>query len=237
MPDKKLEGRVALITGASRGIGAAVARRFAAEGAHVVLAARTVGGLEAVDDAIRREGGTATLVPIDLREEELIAGLAQAVAERFGLLDILVGNGAILGDLTPVAHMESAMWERVMQVNVTANMHLIRYFDPLLKKSNAPRAMFVSSGVVGRNQAFWGAYTASKAALEALIFTYASEVANSALRVNIIDPGRVRTGMRAAAFPGEDPNTLRAPEEITNLFVELAGTACTHHGGRFYAQG
>lgn len=237
----KLEGRVALVTGASRGIGAAVAKRFAAEGAHVILAARTVGGLEEVDDAIRTHaseygsGGQATLAPLDLREPEQIAKLGQAVADRWGRLDILVGNAAILGDLTPVAHAGPAMWERVFQVNVTANLHLIQAFDGGLRASGSGRALFVTSGITQMDAAYWSPYAASKSALEAMVRSYAAETAKTSLRVNLVDPGVVRTAMRAQAFPGENAALLSAPEAITDLFVALAGPGCSHHGQRLHA--
>ena len=228
----RLAGRIALITGASRGIGAAVARRFAAEGASVVLTARTTAGLEEVDDAIRRSGGAAgaaTLVPLDLLEPVEADKLGPAIAERFGRLDILVGNAGVLGTLTPVHQIEPSEWDEVLAVNLTANWRLIRTLDPLLRRSDAGRAMFVSSGVAG-GKAYWGSYAVSKTALEALVFTWAQETAKTNLRINLIDPGGVRTIMRATAFPGEDPMSLPAPDEITDVFVELAEAACDRHG-------
>jgi len=228
----RLAGRVALITGASRGIGAAVARRFAAEGANVILTARTTAGLEEVDDAIRRSGGAAgpaTLVPLDLREPFEADKLGPAIAERFGRLDILVGNAGVLGTLTPVHQIEPSEWDEVLAVNLTANWRLIRTLDPLLRRSNASRAMFVSSGVAG-GRAYWGSYAVSKTALEGLVLTWAQETAKTDLRINLIDPGGVRTSMRATAFPGEDPMTLPAPDEITDVFVEFAEPACDRHG-------
>lgn len=217
-----LDGKVALITGASRGIGAAVAKRYAAEGAHVILVARTVSGLEEVDDTIRSAGGSATLVPLDLLEFDKIDELGGVVAERFGKLDILVGNAGALGALGPVAHQDPKAWHRVMEVNVTANYRLIRSFDALLRASDAGRALFVTSGITGGVYPYWGPYAASKAALNVLIQTYAAEVENSPLRVHLMDPGIVRTRMRAEAMPGEDPESLTRPEEITDKFVELA---------------
>ena len=227
-----LIGKIALITGASRGIGAAVAKRFAAEGAHVILTARTVGGLEETDDAIKALGGTSSLVPLDLRDFDKIDSLAAELYKRYGKLDILVGNAGVLGDLTPVTHASDAMWQQVMDVNVTANFRLIRAMDPLLKQSKAGRAMFVTSGVAQRKTPtpFWGAYAVSKVALETLVLTYAAESANSTLRVNLIDPGVVRTKMRANAMPGEDPKTIPAPESITDCFIECALESCTKHG-------
>jgi len=236
MPEAgKLAGRIALVTGASRGIGAAVARRFAAEGAHVVLVARTVGGLEEVDDAVRAEGGSATLVPLDLAAPGGIEEMGQAIAHRFGRLDVLVGNAGVLGTLGPAAHMDVAVWEQVIAVNLTANWRLIRSFDPLLRESQAPRAVFVTSGIAQGLFPYWSAYAASKAGLEMLVKTYAGEVAKSPIRVNLLDPGVVRTAMRAQAFPGEDPETLPPPESVTGAFVELAAASCRRHGERVRA--
>ena len=225
MPEKFLKDRIALITGASRGIGAAVAKRYAAEGAHVILCARTVGGLEAVDDAIKAKGGAATLVPIDVTQFEKIDQLGAQIAERFGRLDILVGNAATLGDLTPLTHAGPKAWDRILNTNLTANWRLLRSFDPLLRRSDAGRAIFVTSGVATHATAYWGPYAVSKAALEMMVRTYAAEVATTHIRANLIDPGAVRTGMRAGAMPGEDPQTLRPPEDITDRFVELASAA------------
>jgi NAD(P)-dependent dehydrogenase (short-subunit alcohol dehydrogenase family) len=232
----RLAGRVALVTGASRGIGAAVAKRFAAEGAHVVLVARTVGGLEEIDDAIRGGGGTATLVPLDLRDSDAIDRLGAALFERYGRLDVLVGNAGLLGTLTPIAQVKPAEWAEVLDVNLTANWRLIRSLDPLLRASEAGRAMFVTSSVGHAVRAYWASYAVSKAALEALVGTYAAEVQKTSLRVNLVDPGRVRTAMRAKAYPGEDPMTLKAPDEITEVFVELAEASCARHGETVQAQ-
>ncbi len=232
MPEAKgrLRGRIALITGASRGIGAATAKRFAAEGAHVILVARTVGGLEEVDDAIRALGGGATLVPLDLTQGPGIDELGAKVAERFGRLDILVGNAATLGVLSPLAHIDPEVWDRVLALNLTANWRLIRSFDPLLRESDAGRVIFVTSGVARGVFPYWGPYAVGKAALEMLARTYAGEVAKTDIRVNLFDPGIVRTRMRAGAFPGEDPNTLPPPESVTDALVELASPACRRHG-------
>ena len=229
-----LKGRIALITGASRGIGAAVAKRFAREGAHVILVARDTKGLEATDDAVRAAGGNATLIPLDLRQYDKIELMAAMIAERFGKIDILVGNAAALSDLTPLPHTTPEDWDKVMGLNVTANWHLIRCFDALLKQSDAPRALFVTSGVTAKASPYWGAYTASKAALEAMVMAYAAENAKMPLRVNLIDPGRVRTRMRAQAYPGEDPLILPQPEAITDLFVELASPSCPTTGQKCF---
>ncbi len=226
----RLEGRIALVTGASRGIGAAVARRLAAEGARLILVARTQGGLEEVDDAVRANGGSATLVPLDLRDFAQIDRLGAVIAERHGRLDVLVGNAAILGSLRPMGHFAPDEWERVFAVNVTANWRLIRSFDALLRASDAGRAMFVTWGVARRAVPYWGAYAASKAALESMVRTYAAEVTKTKLRVNLVDPGIVRTRMRAEAMPGEDPMALAEADEITDVFVDLAEPACNRNG-------
>lgn len=227
---KRLAGRIALITGASRGIGAAVARRFAEEGAHIVAVARTVGGLEELDDAIKAVGGSATLVPLDLRDLDKIDPLGPHLHQRFGKLDIFVGNAALLGTLGPLSHHDPRLWEEVFKVNVTANWRLIRTLEPLLKLSDAGRAILVTSGAARSANPFWGAYGASKAALESLARTWSSELAKSSVKVNLVDPGATRTAMRANAFPGEDPATLPAPEAITEVFVELASPDCRRSG-------
>jgi NAD(P)-dependent dehydrogenase (short-subunit alcohol dehydrogenase family) len=227
---RRLKDRVALITGASRGIGAAVARRFAREGAHVILVARTVGGLEEVDDAVCEVGGSSTLVPLDLGDLPKIDELGGALAKRFRRLDILVGNAGQLGTLSPAGHIDPPVWDSVMRVNVTANWRLIRSVDPLLRASDAGRAIFVTSAVARTTPAYWGAYAASKAALEALVHVYAAEVARTRLRVNLVEPRNVRTRMRAQAMPGEDPASLPSPDAITDTFVELAEPGCERHG-------
>ena len=225
----RLAGKIALVTGASRRIGAAVAKRFAEEGPHLILTARTVGGLEELDDEIEALGGSATLVPLDLKKFDEIDQMGAALHQRFGKLDILVANAATLGVLTPVPHMDPHVWEDAVQLNLTSNYRLIRSLDPLLRAADAGRAIFVTSGA-SRGTAFWGAYAATKAGLDGLIKCYADEVENTAICVNLLNPGATRTGMRAAAFPGEDPETLKTPESITNVFIELAEEACKHHG-------
>ena len=226
-----LAGRIALVTGASRGIGAAVARRFGREGARVVAVARTAGGLEELDDAIRAGGGEpATLVPLDLREFDKIDQLGASLFERFGRLDVLVGNAALLGTLSPTAHIAPAVWQEVLDVNVTANWRLIRSLEPLLRQSTAGRAVFVSSGVASGIFPYWNVYATSKAALEMMVKTWAGELTKTKIRVNLLDPGVVRTRMRAQAFPGEDPMRLAPPESVTDLFVQLASSACPRHG-------
>ena len=221
-PSARLEGRIALITGASRGIGAAVAKHFAREGAQVVLTARTIGALEEVDDAIRAEGGTATLVPLDLLKHDHIDPMAASLYERFGRLDILVGNAAMLGTLSPVAHADPLTWRQVLDLNLMANFRLIRAVDPLLRASEAGRAIFVTAGAAREPQAYWGAYAVAKSALETLVRLYAAETAKTTIRANLIDPGVVRTRLRADAFPGEDAGQHPPPEAITESFVQLA---------------
>lgn len=223
MTQPSLQGRIALITGASRGIGAAVAKRYAAEGAHVILVARTVGALEEVDDAIRAAGhAPATLVPTDLKQAGMLDQLGPIIAKRFGRLDILVGNAAMLGSLTPLTHADPKMWDEVMQVNLTANWRLLRAMHPLLLQSDAGRAIFVTSGAARAAFAYWGAYASSKAGLELLVRTYAVENAKTSIRANLLDPGVVDTAMRREAFPGERAGHNPAPESITDLFVRLA---------------
>ncbi|QEX23170.1 oxidoreductase [Hypericibacter adhaerens] len=234
---RRLEGRIAVITGASRGIGAATAKRFAAEGAHLVLVARTVGGLEEIDDEVKKLGGSATLCPFDLTDYAAIDRLGAAIFERWKKLDILVANAGLLGTLTPLAHIRPQEWDQVLAVNLTANWRLIRSLDPLLRASPSGRAIFVTSGAAQGMRAYWGTYAVSKAALEMLATTYAAETQKTNLRVNLIDPGRIRTGMRAAAYPGEDPKTLPPPEHVTDLMVELASPDCTKHGERITVPG
>jgi NAD(P)-dependent dehydrogenase (short-subunit alcohol dehydrogenase family) len=226
----RLQNLIALVTGASRGIGAAVAKRFAAEGAHVILVARTIGGLEEVDDEIRAAGGKSTLVQLDLRDGAQIDGLAAPLLERFGRLDVLVGNAGLLGHLTPLAQHSPQLWEDVYKVNVHANWRLIRATDPLLRASDSGRVLFVTSGITKRTIAYWGAYASSKAALESMARTYAAEMETTTVRVNLINPGPTRTRMREAAFPGEDPDSLTPPEALTDAFVALAEPACTLNG-------
>jgi NAD(P)-dependent dehydrogenase (short-subunit alcohol dehydrogenase family) len=223
-----LAGKIALITGASRGIGAAVAERFARAGAHVVLAARTVGGLEEVDDKVRAAGGSATLVPVDLRDFIKIDELAAALFDRYGRLDVLVGNAAEFGVFSPVGHIDPAIWAEVIDLNLTANWRLIRAMDPLLRAAPAGRAIFVTSGVARGVFPYWGPYAVSKAGLEMLVKIYAGEITKTRVRANLIDPGIVRTRLRARAFPGEDPASLPPPESVCDAFLALAlpGSTC-----------
>ena len=218
---KPLADRIALVTGASRGIGAATALKLAEAGAHVVALARTVGGLEELDDRVRAAGGSATLVPADLKDFDAIDRLAIALAERYGRLDVLVGNAGILGPLSPLGHVQAPAWEEVMAVNVTANWRLIRAMDPLLQRSAAARVVFLTSGVTARALAYWGPYAVSKSALEMLARIYAAETATTKVRVNLFNPGPIRTRMRANAMPGEDPMTLATPDAAAEHVVAL----------------
>jgi NAD(P)-dependent dehydrogenase (short-subunit alcohol dehydrogenase family) len=222
---KPLEGRVAVVTGASRGIGYQAAKGFAAAGAHVIAVARTVGGLEELDDAIRKLGGTATLVPLDLQDYPAIDRLGEAIFKRWKKLDVLLANAGALGQLSPLGHVPPKVWDEVLAVNVTANWRLIRSLDPLLRRSDAGRAIFVTSGAAERCRPFWGPYSVSKAALNALAHTYAQEVKNTAVRVIAVDPGKTRTAMRAKAMPGEDPATLPKPSEIVPHLIDIASPA------------
>lgn len=226
----RLEGRIALITGASRGLGAAIAERFAKEGARLVLIARTEGGLEAADDRVRAAGGQATLVPLDLNNGEGIDRLGAALAERFGHLDVLIGNAGDFGLLTPVSHLDPKVLQATLALNLVANHRLIRSLDPLLRASGSGRAVFVTAPQARTQRPFWGALAASKAGLDALVLTYASEVAKLGVKVNLVEPGPLRTRLRARAYPGEDPATVPLPEAATGAFVELAEAACARHG-------
>ncbi|MEX1147305.1 MAG: SDR family NAD(P)-dependent oxidoreductase [Sphingomonadales bacterium] len=226
----QLDGKVALITGATRGIGAAVAELFAREGAHVIAVGRTQGALEELDDRIRNAGGSATLVPLDVTDGPGIDRLGGAVMERWKRLDILVGNAGTLGTLTPLAHLKPKTWDELMAVNVTANWRLIRSFDALLRAADAGRAMFVTSGAGHNPRAYWGGYGATKAALEHLARTWAAECVNTQLRVNLINPGATATAMRKQAMPGEDPATLPTPEDVAGLFLDMALPSFTTNG-------
>jgi NAD(P)-dependent dehydrogenase (short-subunit alcohol dehydrogenase family) len=227
---KPLADRIALVTGASRGIGAALALHLAEAGAHIVAVARTVGGLEELDDKIKAAGSTATLVPLDMKDSEGIARLALALNERYGRLDVLVGNAGLLTTPSPVAHIEPKSWDDVMAINVTANWHLLRAFDTLLKASTAGRAVFLTSGLSYLARPYFAVYAASKAALEMLVRTYAAENATTNVRVNLFSPGQTRTRMMATAFPGMDPETLPTPEEVSKAIVPLCLPACAENG-------
>jgi NAD(P)-dependent dehydrogenase (short-subunit alcohol dehydrogenase family) len=231
---KPLADRIALITGASRGIGHATALALAKAGAHVIAVARTVGGLEELDDAIRNAGGTATLVPLDLKDYDGLDRLAAALRERYGRLDVLVGNAGMLGPVSPLPHVEPKAWDDIFAVNVTANWRLIRAMDPLIRASDAGRVVLVTSGAAWIARAYWGPYAASKAALDVLGRTYADETANTSVRVNLFNPGPIRTRMRAQAMPGEDPMTLDTPDHVAEKLVELC-LPTFNESGKVYA--
>jgi NAD(P)-dependent dehydrogenase (short-subunit alcohol dehydrogenase family) len=223
-------GRIVLVTGASRGIGRAAAIALAKDGAHVILVARTVGGLEETDDEVRKSGGSATLVPLDLKNFDGIDQLGATIFERWGRLDGFLGNAGALGELTPLAHLRPKIWQQSIDVNVTANWRLVRSLDPLLRKSEAGRVLFISSGAARSFRPYWGSYSIAKAALEALALTYAAECADSNVRVNLFNPGPLRTKMRAQAMPGEDPLTLEPPEAVAPLIVEMLSPSCSKNG-------
>jgi NAD(P)-dependent dehydrogenase (short-subunit alcohol dehydrogenase family) len=228
-----LSGRVVVVTGASRGIGWNAAVALGAAGAHVIAIARTVGALEELDDAIRAKGGSATLVPLDLKDHDAIDRLGLSIYERWGKLDGLLGNAGLLGLITPVTHLEPKEWNDVFALNVTSNYRLIRSLDPLLQRSDAGRALFLTSGAAERCRPFWGVYSASKAALDALVRTYAAEIATTNVRANLLDPGKLRTQMRAKAAPGEDPMSLPHPREVAADIVRMLAPDFTDNGTRF----
>lgn len=230
-PVRRFSGRIAVVTGASRGLGAAVAKRLGAAGAQVVLVARTQGAIEQVDDAIRAAGGQrAVLAPLDLADGASIDQLGRALFDRFGRLDLLVAAAGILGTLSPLGHIDPPVWEAVIRTNLTANWRLIRSLDPLLRASEAGRAVFVTAAQGREGVAYWGAYAVAKAGLETLARIYAAEVAHSRLRVNLLDPGPFRSRLRAQAFPGEDPGVLPDPESLADLALDLLDASCTRHG-------
>jgi NAD(P)-dependent dehydrogenase (short-subunit alcohol dehydrogenase family) len=228
-----LAGRIALVTGASRGIGYATALALARAGAHIVAVARTVGGLEELDDAVRASDSWATLVPLDMRDYEGLYGLGSALNRRHGRLDILVANAGWGGVPSPLDHIEPKIWDEAMAVNVTANWHLIRAMGPLLKRSDAGRAVFITSSVATTARAYWAPYSVSKAALDALARTYAAETDSSPLHVNLFNPGPTRTRMRGMAMPGEDPATLPPPDEVAAKILELC-LPSFHETGKLY---
>lgn len=228
---KRLEGKVALVTGASRGLGRSAALSLAKEGAHIIAMARTQGGLTELDDEIQGLGGTATLVPADMKDFEALDRLGAAIFERWKRLDILIGNAGILGKLTPLPHVDQKLWDDVMAVNVTANYRLIRSLDPLLRAAPNGRAIFVTSGLAQKCWAYWGPYSISKAALEAMVKTYAAETATTNLRVNCFSPGATRTKMRATAMPGEDPESLPHPDQVGAQIVPMCMDDFTDNGG------
>jgi len=228
--NKPLSDRIALVTGASRGIGAALALELAQAGAHIVAVARTVGGLEELDDKIEAAGSTATLVPLDMKDADGIARLALALNERYGRLDVLVGNAGILGPLSPLPHVEPKDWDNIFAVNIAANWQLIRTMDPLLRAAPAGRAVFVTSGLSWMARAYTGTYAASKAALDALARVYAAECATTNVRVNLFAPGPTRTRMFTSGWPGADLDALPTAEEVAKAIVPLCLPSCTENG-------
>ena len=228
--DKPLIDRVAVVTGASRGIGRAAALALAEAGAHIIALARTQGALEELDDAIRGKGGSTTLVPVDMKDLDALDRLGAAIHERWGKLDILLGNAGVLGELSPITHIDQPVWDDVMAVNVTANYRLLRSMDPLLRASDAGRAIFVSSGAAHKCTAYWGVYSVSKAALEALVRTYAAETVTTPIRAMLLNPGPLRTAMRQKAMPGEDRMSLRTPEDLAPHIVTMALPSWTETG-------
>lgn len=229
---KRFSGKIALVTGASRGIGRAAARALAGEGAHVIAVARTVGALEELDDEIREAGGAATLVPLDLRDFPALDRLGATIYERWGKLDALLGNAGVLGTLTPLAQLDPKTFAECLDVNVTANWRLIRSMDPLLRRAQAGRALFVTSGAARNFRAYWGGYAMSKAALEAIVLTYAAECDGSSVAANLLNPGPLRTRMRQKAMPGEDPDSLDPPGAVAPLILELLAPECRKNGER-----
>ncbi len=227
---KSLAGRIALVTGASRGIGRAIALRLAREGVHVIATARTVGGLEELDDDIRAGGGSATLVPLDIKDFAGIDRLGTPIAERWGKLDILVGNAGILGSLTPLQHLKPETFDDLMAINVTANYRLIRSLEPLIKESDAGRAVFVTSGAAHKARAYWGGYAVSKAALEMLVRIWAAELESTNATANLLNPGPIATRMRRQAMPGEDQATLPTPEQLADAMISLCSPDETCNG-------
>ncbi len=216
-----LAGRIALVTGASRGIGYATARALAKAGAHIIAVARTQGGLEELDDDVRKDGSSATLVPLNITDFDGIARLGAALHDRHCKLDVLVGNAAMAGPSSPLGHIEMKAWNDVLSVNVSANFQLIRCMEPLLRKSDAGRAVFITSAAAANATAYLGPYASSKAALEALARVWANETASTPLRVNLFNPGPIRTRMRASVFPGEDPLTLDTPEQVAEFILPM----------------
>lgn len=228
-----LTSRIAVVTGASRGIGYATARVLAKAGAHIVAVARTQGALEELDDEIRKDGGSATLVPLSMTDSDGIARLGAALHERHGRIDILVSNAGVAGPSSPLGHIDLKPWNDVISVNLTANFQLIRCMEPLLRASDAGRAVFVTAGSAQRAPGYRGPYAASKAALEALVRVWAAETASTPIRVNLFSPGPIRTRMRATVFPGEDPMTLDTPEQVAEFIVPMCAPAWTETGKLF----
>jgi NAD(P)-dependent dehydrogenase (short-subunit alcohol dehydrogenase family) len=230
MSHPSLKGRLALVTGASRGIGRAVALGLAQAGCHVIITARSLPGLESLDDEIQALGGSATLLQLDLKKGDKIDQLGPTIYQRWQKLDILVGNAGILGPLSPLAHVTEDGWTQTLEINLTANWRLIRSLDPLLHRSDAGRAVFVTSGAAGGKYAYWGPYATAKAGLETLVKTWSHEIASTNVRANLINPGATRTTMRSKAFPGEDPAILPSPGDLVPLFLELVSPECQRNG-------
>ena len=222
--------RIALVTGASRGIGRAAAKALAGEGAHIIASARTQAGLEELDDEIKAAGGSATLVTMDVNDRPALPRLAEAIRERWGKLDIIVLNAGILGELTPISHMDEQIWDDVIATNLTAVFRMIHHLDPLFRQSDAGRAVLVTSGAASGRMPYWSAYAASKAGLDALGKSWAAELINTPHRVNMLSPGRIATQMIGQAFPGIDKSTLPCPEDIANAFVQLCRPDCQFQG-------
>jgi NAD(P)-dependent dehydrogenase (short-subunit alcohol dehydrogenase family) len=231
MMTKSLAGKVALVTGASRGIGYATALHLARQGAHIIATARTKGGLEELDDAVKAQGASATLVPMNITDLDAIDRLGAAIFERWKKLDILIGNAGTLGKLTPLAHVDPKVWDESLAINLTSNYRLVRSLDVLLRAAEHGRAVFVTSGLAYKCFPYWGTYSIGKAALEALMKTYAAEVAGTAMRVNCFSPGPTRTKMRATAMPGEDPETLPTAEDVAAQMVEMCLPTFEDNGG------
>jgi NAD(P)-dependent dehydrogenase (short-subunit alcohol dehydrogenase family) len=233
MMSPDLTSRIAVVTGASRGIGYATARALAKAGAHIVAVARTQGGLEELDDEIRKDGGSATLVPLSVTDSDGVARLGAALHERHGKIDILVGNAGVAGPSSPLGHIDLKPWNEVIAVNLTANFQLIRCMEPLLRKSDAGRAVFITAGSAQKAPGYRGPYAASKAALETLVRVWAAETASTPIRVNLFSPGPIRTRMRAVVFPGEDPMTLETPEQAAQFIVPMCAPGWTESGKLF----
>lgn len=223
-------GKTVLITGASRGIGRAAAVAFAGQGAHLILVARTRGGLTEADDEVRAAGGTATLIEMDLTDAGKLDALGPSLLARFPQIDVLIANAAMLGPLTPITHVSAKDWASVIDLNLSVNWRLIRSLDPLLQRASAGRAVFVTSSAARSCRAYWGPYAVSKAGLEALVTVYAKEVASTPLRVNLLDPGATRTAMRAKAMPGEDPNTLPEASALAPILVAMSHSSFDGNG-------
>lgn len=235
--NKILADKLALVTGATHGIGRAVAKHFAEKGAHILALGRQVSALESLDDEIKASGGNATLVELDLKDGDAIDRLGGVIAERWGKLDIFIGNAGVLGPITPLAHINPKNWRELMDVNLTANYRLIRSLDPLLRQADAGRVVFVSSGVAQNPKAYWGGYAITKAALEMMAMTYADENELNNLKINILNPGATRTQMRAAAMPGEDPTSVKPVEDLLPLFLKLVMPDLTENGKVFNYKG